>query len=154
MQKRPLTLHDVFDAVDMTERTVLASGTPSTPKLPQMLHDCLLLIVTPDVLNLLSLSRVQNISSLVVTVCVSIIANAPTVFNPFEMIIFAAITSGSKVNTFRWMPEGWLASLSAQQASHEITHIDVSTENDGFDILMRLQPFLKLHTGRLKFSAF
>ena len=34
MNKRPLALHDVYDAVHMTEMTVLAAGTPFSPKLP------------------------------------------------------------------------------------------------------------------------
>ena len=71
MQKRPLTLHDVYDAVDITERTALAAGRPFSPKLPQALRDCLLLIVTPNVLNVLSLIGVQNILSLIVTVSIA-----------------------------------------------------------------------------------
>ena len=144
MQKRPLAPHDVFNAVDMTERTVLASGTPFTPKLPPTLHDCLLLVVTPNVLTILSLSGVQNILSLLVTVCVSILAETPTVFNAFEMTIFTAITNGSKVETFKWMPDEWIASNETVKASHKIEHVDVANENCGFDILMRLQPFLEI----------
>ena len=91
----------MFDAVDMTERTVLAAGTPFSPKLPQALRDCLLLIVTPNVLNVLSLIGVQNILSLVVTVCISMLAERQTVFNALEMTIFSAITNGSNVEVFQ-----------------------------------------------------
>ena len=154
MNKRPLALHDVYDAVDMTERTVLASGTPFSPKIPQPLLDCLILIVTPNVLNILSLIGVQNVLSLIVTVCIAMLAEKPTVFNAFEMTIFSAITSGSKVETFKWMPEEWLASLETRQAEHEIEHIDVENENCGFDVLMRLQPFLEIaHRSIEVFSA-
>ena len=55
IQKRPVTLRDIFNAVDMAERTMLASGTPFRPKLPKALRDCILLVFTPDILNVLSL---------------------------------------------------------------------------------------------------
>ena len=144
MQQSPLSLHDVFNAVDLTERTVLASGTPFTPVLPQPLYDCLLLVVAPNVLNVLSLTGVHKILWLIATVCITIIADEPRVFNEFEMTLYMAITNRSKLETFRWMPENWIASLATPQAVHEIKHVDVMNENAGFDILMRLEPFLEI----------
>ena len=100
--------------------------------------------MTPNVLNVLTLTWVQNILSLTATVCITIIADDPRVFNEFEMTMYMAITNRSKVGTFPWMPENWIASLATQQAVHEIKHVDVDNENCGLDILMRLDPFLEM----------
>ena len=128
----------------MTERTVLASGTPFITKLPQPLNDCLLLIMTPNVLNVLSMIGVENILSLIVTVCISIIEDKSRVFSEFEMMFFIAITSRSRIQTLRWMPEDWLTSLATQQAVHEIKHVTVTNDSFGVDTLMRLEPFLEI----------
>ena len=108
--------------------------------------------MTPNFLNMLSLTGVQNILSLIATVCITIIADKPMVFNEFEMTMYTVIETRSKLETFRWMPENWIASLATQQTVHEIKHVEVMSENGGFDILMRLEPFLELHTGQSTFS--
>ena len=87
---------------------------------------------------------VENVLSLIVTVCISIIEDKPRVFSEFEMMLFIAITSRSRIQTFRWMPEDWLTSLTTQQAVHEIKHVTVTNDSCGFDTLMRLEPFLEI----------
>ena len=78
MRHSPLTLLDVFNAVDTTEKTVLAMGTPFAPRLPGALHDSLMFVVTRDVLHVLSLIGVKQFLSVVVSSCVSILSDSQT----------------------------------------------------------------------------
>ena len=128
----------------MTEKTVLASGTPFRPKLPQTLHYCLLLVFTRDIISPPSWTGVQNVLTMMVTVCISIIRDTPRVLDQFENVVFVAITSGSRIQTFKWMPEEWTASLEVRQAVHQIKQVVVSCDCFWFDILMRLQQFLEI----------
>ena len=77
----PLTLLDVFNAVDTTEKTVLAMGTPFAPRLPGALHDSLVLVVPGDVLHVLSLIGVKRFLYVVVSSLVSILSDTQRVLN-------------------------------------------------------------------------
>ena len=143
MLNRPLTLLDVYNAIDITEKTALALGSPFIPKLPRQLHDGLLLVITSDVLNVLSTSGVQRLLWATVSVTVSIPTDRSCALNLFETMINAAIVNGSNVEKFHWMPDECVAPFENKEAEHEMAHIDIPKDTSDFDILMRLRPFLE-----------
>ena len=112
MQVSPLTLLDVFRAVDTVERTVLASGSPFTPNLSNSLKDFLLNLFSPDVLNVISFVGFQRLLKIIVSLSTNILANCQIVLNDVEVPIFAAIADGVRIETFGWMPDEWIAPCS------------------------------------------
>ena len=140
----PLTLRDVFNAVDMTERTILASGSPFAPTLPLTIKNCFLLIFSADVLNVMSLVGIQQLLDMMITLTTNILNDCALVMNRAEAFVNAAIVDGVKIQTFRWMPQEWVVPLSNDPPNHIISHISIANSSIDFDILMRLQPFFEI----------
>ena len=143
MQTRPLTLLDVFKVVDTTERTVLASGSPFTPKLPSHIRECILHVISCNVFNVISSAGVQHILCAIVSLSMDIITDNAHVLSTVEAPLWTAITTGTKIETFKWMPDEWIIQREHKHPVHTTTHVDVPVNTHGFDILMRLQPFIE-----------
>ena len=143
MRANPLTLLDVFNAVDSTERTVLASGSPFSTKLPSRITECILHVVTHNVLNVITSIGVQRLLLVIVSLSINIITKKISGLSAFEAPILSAITTGTQIETFRWMSDECVIPLEHQPPIHATTHIDVPGDANGFDILMRLQPFIE-----------
>ena len=91
----------------------------------------------------MSSAGVQLLLSAMVTLAIHAITNKPRVLCAVEVPIWSAITTGKRIETFRWMPDEWIIPHEPRHPVHAITHIDIPSDTSGFDILMRLQPFLE-----------
>ena len=143
MRTSPLTLLDVFNAVDMTERTVLASGSPFATKLPSSIRECILRVISCNVLNVISSVGVQHLLRAIVSLSIDIITTNTRALSAVEAPIWTSITTGTKIETFKWMPDEWVIPREHRHPVHTIAHIDVPGVTHGFDILMKLQPFIE-----------
>ena len=118
MQVSPLTLLDVFRAVDSTEPTVLASWSPFIPNLPHSLKIVMLLILSPDVLNVVSSIGIQQLLHTIISLSTAILTDCQTALNEVDLHIYAAIVDGVRNETFGWMPCEWIASSSFGRPQH------------------------------------
>ena len=144
MQVSPLTLLDVFRAVDSTERTMLASRSPFTPNIPNSLKIVLLNILSHDVLNVVSSIGIQRLLQSIVSVSTTILTDSQTVLNEVDIHIFGAIVDGIRITYFRQMPYEWIEPSSFGRSQHSVSKIDIANPFSNFDILMRLQPFFEI----------
>ena len=93
---------------------------------------------------MLTLIGVQCVLWAVALSCTSILIDAKCVLNSFETTKHDAIVNGTKIWSFKRMPEEFVASTEAERAEHEIEHIVVSNDVSGFDMLLRLEPYFEL----------
>ena len=98
------TLFDVFEAIDFTERCVMARLNPASPALQHRLSQFILKVVTQDVLNVMTFHGVGCLLDVVLDVAIDILhEHHRHQSEPFSLVE-NALKSGSPIRSFSWMP--------------------------------------------------
>ena len=131
-------LLDVYNAVFFTETAALARRNPVSPDVPETLEECLLNVVSPDVLNVMTMEGVESfIGNLVKTeLFVRNGVDGAGVVTEIER----SVRECKVIEHFRWMPETWVMSQQNIDSSHEVTNI---TDNSIAmnDVVLFLEPY-------------
>lgn len=137
------TLLDVYNAVDFTDVTALARNNCFAARLRPQLHDCLAMVASPDLLNVLAPAGVNTLIRLIIHACVAILNDTDPEDN-ITRSLFLSIQKGVLVDKYSWMPLSWIIPTAQPVASHEISRIDVVEANGPQDVLSMLEPFLSI----------
>ena len=62
--------------------------------------------------------------------------------DPIEKFVYEAVSSGTIIQTFRWMPTHWVLSQEEPQLTHDILCLDTVEEWSAVNFLMRLETFM------------
>ena len=135
------TLLDVFNAVDFTETTALARNNCFTARLHPQLRDCLAMVVSPNVLNVLAPAGVNALIGLMVRACVAILNDAVPE-DDITRTVSLSIQNGILLDRYSLVPSSWIVPKTWPVVSHEISRIDIAQANGPQDVLLRLEPFL------------
>ena len=73
VKKSTSTLLDLFEEINFTETTTLASCDTAIPSIPSTLKKCILLVLTPSVLATLSKKGVDGVLLMIIEVYVGIL---------------------------------------------------------------------------------
>ena len=136
-----LTLLDVYKAVDFTEMTALSRQNQFAPPLPFQLRKCLCLVISSDIINILSTTGVDWMIGEIVSCCLMLIAGRECPDEVTRMVA-TSIETGSVITTFSWIPQTWLIPARTSTTTHTVSIVRVNDESDGETILARLEPFL------------
>ena len=117
------TLVNVFEAVDFTERCVMAQRNPASLTLPDGLSGFLLWILTKDVLAVMSRRRVDGLLGVVVDVALDILCEHPPQ-DTVHSVVERAVKSGSPIGTFAWMPSDWRISTTQPTPTHTVKRVE------------------------------
>ena len=136
------TLVDLYNAINFTEMSVLASRNPCSPELPQCVVRLLLTTVTKDVVNMLTLKGVQSLLDLLCLVALDVIfdKNDGVSKSSYEHVRNAFETN-TPIDTFLWMSNGWVFSTEHHPPRHDVVAISVSENTTPSELSMRLEPF-------------
>ena len=140
---------DIYRAVSFTENAALTQANPMRPILPCGLLECLLCVVSQDVLNVLIKEGVESIITSLIKTSVEIVSNDSTdEFDSNESD--QAIRDGVVISTFGWMPDSWVISRQTVPPCHEVVHDEKEETIPTSDILGVLEPFIGLASRTLQ----
>ena len=145
MSTKTSTLLDVYEAVTFTERVALAANHPASPSLPPTLVDCLAVVLSREVLAMMSYRGVCNFLELVIRRCFNVISG---VEQESDMVV-EAVVEGRPIGRFKWMPPEWILTTEEQKPSFSVSVCEFDEENTPTDIMARLEPFLGSVNRRL-----
>ena len=138
-------LVDIYDAISFTERTFLTRHNPSSPSLPEGLVCCLLTVLCPDVLNVMSKDGVDAFIDALIRTSVGILTESTRQCVSF-LEVERAVRERKQIRHFGWMPAAWIVSQTPVYSSHEVLKAVERTETPLHDIVGILEPFLDLAT--------
>ena len=142
MTKETPTLVDVFQSITITEEIALARRNPASIQIPACLVECFLAVVSHDVLNVLSPNGVHGLLKCIVDSACNIVRNKGD--SECGVVVERAIISGVVVTRFGWMPAEWVIPRDRQEATHCVVHIEVEQNTTPEDIVMGIEPFLRI----------
>ena len=142
--KETPTLVDVFNAITLTEEMGLASRNPASMPLSTQLVECFLMVVSHDVLNVLSPKGVHGLLQCIVDSALNIIRGKRGEDIERLDVVEHAIGSGFVISRLSWMPAEWVIPLERQEAAHSVVQVDVEQAKTPEDLLMRIEPFLSI----------
>ena len=98
------TLVELYNAINFTEMSVLASRNPCSPELPQCVLSILLTVVTMDIVNMLTMKGVQSLLDLLCLVALDIVfdRNDGVTKSSYDLVR-NAFESNTPIDTFLWM---------------------------------------------------
>ena len=138
-------LVDIYNSISFTERSFLARHNPSLPNLPRCLVHCLLTVLSPDVLSVMSKEGVDAFIDTLIQTSVGILTETTgQCASTFE--VERAVREGRQIEHFSWMPESWIVSKAFAESSHEILTVAERPEMPLHDVVGFLEPFLDLST--------
>ena len=138
------TLFDVFEAIDFTERCVMARHNPASPALQHRLSQFILKVVTRDVLNVMTFHGVGCLLDVVLDVAIDILhEHHRHQSEPFSLVE-NALKSGSPIRSFSWMPSDWVLSTAPSTPTHVVRHFEVDEHSNSADVMPRIDQFLGL----------
>ena len=114
------TLLDLFEAINFTEATALASCDPAIPSIPSALKKCILRVLAPSVLATLSKKGVDGVLLMIIEVCVGILSGQNSFHEQNRLLVFDSIVNGSWINTYNWMPSCWIVPSKTMTPTHQI----------------------------------
>ena len=137
-------LLDVFNAVTFTESAVLSQHNIMSPVLPDPLIDCLLCVVSPDVLNVMTRRGVESFLGLVVDTLVDVVFDGDVDCGGTE--VERLIRDGGVFERFGWMPDGWVISEHDVPTVHDMVRVEDDSNVPLHDVVPFLEPFIDLAT--------
>ena len=138
-----MTLLDLYNVVNFTEMAALASHHPQQPHLGKDLKACLLTVLSPGVLSIITVDGVRNVIRLIVTAADHILGGVGPL-DAHEGIVHEAIVSSAPIETFNWMPREWVLSLDEPHPTHDVIRMAVCEETHHDDFIARLEPFMSV----------
>ena len=136
------TLLVIFKAITFTEQSALSVNHPSSPRVPKPLVDCLLSVISQEVLCLMSSKGVHSFLNCLACSIKAILFDIPTIEDGPLSFVHKHLERGEVIDAFKWMPSEWVLSLDQPVTSHYVFVLDVDESVSPVNIMMRLESFL------------
>ena len=112
---------EIYNAVTFTETVALKRNNHVSLNLPKTLVECLLNVVSPDVLNAMSMECIETFLLLLVQTALFVISENGDAAERFQEPE-QAIPESKVIERFQVIPDTWFMSQQNRVPSHEINN--------------------------------
>ena len=142
VKKNSSSLLDLFEAINFTEATALASRDPAILSDPPVLEKCILHILASSVLAILSKSGVDGVLLMIIDVCFAILSGRFSFHEHGHLMVFDSIVNGTRITSSHWMPPSWIVPIETASPTHKIEQVSFESEMNSVNATMRIDPWL------------
>ena len=107
MKVKTSTLVDIYNAVDFTERSTIASRNPAHVLLPKQLEERVASFIAPAVYSVMTREGLDAFFGLLVETCL-VIENGTDCTSTEMAMIIEVLRNKTRIARFAWMPASWI----------------------------------------------